>query len=258
MDTFLRGPFAVPVQVPQQQMSTCLARTNESVAWQCASDTTFQLNILPSPKDFNITMITLGSVPSTNGTIYHGHQAPDISPVALSLLNGVASADNDGSTYYFRSTYNRVVLLKENDLTPDDKPRSQPVMRHPTFLSGETLWRCIFNESVVEGYIYPKKKTAASGMFNGTVAAVQNLPKIPYVLKLVEQRMPNGKGPYCERVQVQDGKLLVLSEEKVMLTLVEPAAEASATKVRLARSARYRPRQSKPGNNFCRCQWMVQ
>jgi hypothetical protein len=253
-----RGPFAVPIQSPQQQNSACLTKTNESVAWQCASDTSFQLNILPSPSDVNTTMITLGSVPNTNGTIYHGHQAPDVSPVEVKLVASSNSPDHDRPAYHFRTTYDRVVLLKENDLTPADRPRPQPVMRHPTFQSGESLWRCMFNETLIEGYIYANKRSTTIGSINVTTVNMSNLPKMPYVLKLVEQRMPNGKVPYCEKVTVQDGKLVTLSSEKVMLSIAEPAAEAAAAKLELVKIARFWIRQPTPERNYCRCQWMVQ
>jgi hypothetical protein len=253
-----RGPFAVPIQSPQQQNSACLAKTNESVAWQCASDTSFQLNILPSPSDMNTTMITLGSVPSTNSTIYHGHQAPDVSPVQLKLVAQSGSTDNDGPAYHFRTTYDRIVLLKESDLSSADRPKPQPAMRHPIFQSGESLWRCVFNETLIEGYIYSNTKSARIGSLNGTTVNMSNLPKMPYALKLVEQRMPNGKGPYCEKMKVQDGRLVASSSEKVMLSIAEPAAEAAAAKLELIKSAKFWIRQPTPERNYCRCQWMIQ
>jgi hypothetical protein len=251
-----RGSFAVPIQLPQQQSSACLARTNESVAWQCASDTTFQFNILPPPMDSNTTMITLGSMPDMNGTIYHGHQAPNVLPTELRLITGADSPERDGPVYHFRSTYDRIVLLKDSDLLYIDQPQSQPVMRSPIFRNGEWLWRCTFNESMIEGYIYPSQKTAMASSFNSTTMTVKDLPKMPYVLKLVEQRMPNGKGPYCEKMKVQDGKLARLSGEKVLLKLMEPEAEAEAA-ARI-RSARFRARQQEKESSYCRCQWMVQ
>jgi hypothetical protein len=250
-----RGPFVVPIQLPQQQNSACLARTNESISWQCASDTTFQLNVLPPPSDSNATMITLGSVPSTNGTIYHGHQAPDVSPVQLKLLDD--RPETDGPVYYFRTTYNRVVLLKDNDLMPADGRKPQPAIRHPAFQPGESLWRCVFNETLIEGYMYPNQKIAPSGTPNTTATAMKTLPKIPYVLKLVEQRMPNGKVPYCEKVKLEDGSLSRLPGEKVVLKLAEPAAEAAA-KAALVRSSKFRVRQQAPDSSYCRCLWMVQ
>jgi hypothetical protein len=232
---------------------------NESVAWQCASDTTFQFSILPPPMDSNATMVTLGAMPDMNGTIYHGHQAPNALPAELKLVTVAVPSEHDGSPYHFRSTYNRIVLLKDSDLSSAEQPRSQPVMRHPTFQNGESLWRCTFNETMIEGYVYPNQKTAATSSFNSTTMTVKDLPKIPYVLKLVEQRMPNGKGPYCEKMKVRDGKLERLTDQRIMLSLTEPAAEAeAAAKVERAGSARFRVRQQSVESDYCRCQWMVQ
>jgi hypothetical protein len=253
-----RGPFAVPIQSPQQQSSACLVKSNESVAWQCASDTSFQLNILPSPIDINTTMITLSSVLRTNSTIPYGHQAPDVLPVEVRLVKNANPPDGDGPAYQFRTTYDRIVLLKENDLIPADKPRPQSMMRHPTFQPGESLWRCTFNETLIEGYMYPNKISAAVGSLNSTAANMSNLPKFPYVLKLVEQRMPNGKEPYCEKMKLENGALVRISEEKVILGVAEPAAEVAAAKIELINSARFRARQSTPQSSYCRCQWMVQ
>jgi hypothetical protein len=198
-------------------------------------------------------------MPGTNGTLYHGHQAPDVSPVELILIAAAASLDSDESMYHFRSTYNRIVLLKESDLSSASRPNPQPIMRHPTFQNGESIWRCMFNETMIEGYVYPNEKTIASSSFNSTTRTVKDLPKIPYMLKLVEQRMPNGKGPYCEKMKVQDGKLSKIMGEKVMLGLTEPEAEAqAAAKAELIVSAKLRARQQTAESNYCRCQWMVQ
>ncbi|EAT82953.2 hypothetical protein HBH56_003610 [Parastagonospora nodorum] len=254
MDPLPRGHFAIPIELPQQQNSACLERNNESIAWQCASNTTWQLNVLPPPMDSNATMITLGSVPNSDDTIYHGHQPPEIPPVEVRMLTE-ASPDN-GPVYHVRTTYDRVVLLNENDLISEDT-RTQPIMRHSTFQLGDTLWRCVFNETLIEGYMYPDQQTTASATSNSSATFMQDLVKVPHVLKLVEQRMPNGKAPYCERMRLQEGGLSSLSEEKVTLRLAEPAAETLAKAV-LDRSIRFRARQRASESNFCRCQWMVQ
>jgi hypothetical protein len=204
--------------------------------------------------DSNATMITLGSVPNSNGTLYHGHQAPDIPPVEVKILTD--ASQEGGVVYRTRTTYDRVVLLRESDLTPGDTT-SQPTTRHPTFQTGETIWRCVFNETLIEGYMYPNQRTTASASANSTVATMKDLPKVPHVLKLVEQRMPNGKVPYCEKMRFQDGVLVRLPGDKVTLRLAEPAAEAAA-KAELVQSSKFRARQQTPESSYCRCQWMVQ
>lgn len=252
-----RGTYAVPIRLPQLQSSACLAKMNESVAWQCASDATFQLNILPSPASVpSMTMITLGAPPN-NGTVQHGHQVPELNPVDLTLLE---SSEN-GPTYHFRTTYDRVVLLKEDDLSPAEKPRAQPLIRHPTFQPGESLWRCIFNETLLEGHIYINQSSTPEvgdpGSANRTSTTV-HLPKVPYVVKLVEHRVPNGKGPYCEEVIVRQGGGLARLSSNISLTLVDPVSELDASRSELIRGTKLRERQQPKDTNNCRCQWLVQ
>ncbi|KAH7377681.1 hypothetical protein BKA66DRAFT_421903 [Pyrenochaeta sp. MPI-SDFR-AT-0127] len=259
MNSIRRGAFAIPIQLPQQQSSSCLARMNESVAWQCASDTVFQLNILPSsPGDADTTVITLGPPPS-NGSIYHGHQVPDIRPVELAMVPEVSSKNK--SAYHFRTTYNRVVLLKEGDISQAERPRTQPVIRHPIFKAGESLWRCVFNETVIEGYVYVDQPTTpeVTNVGPGTNASSAILlPKVPYVVKIIEQRMPNGKGPYCEKMRLDKDGSMSSRAEKLMLNLSEPASERDAAKTELIRSAKFQERQQAQTLNHCRCQWMIQ
>jgi hypothetical protein len=261
MSSIARGPFAVPIRMPQQQSSACLSRTNESVAWQCASDTTFQLNILPSPMYSNITMITLGSATSMNGTLYHGHQAPNVAPVELRAVS-TSPPGNHNSVYHFRTSYDRIVLLKQNDLSPSDNPRAQPAMRHPTFETDETLWRCVWNDTMIEGYIYSAQRSTITTMSNSTAPAmVQQLPKMPYSLKIVEQRVPEGRQPYCEKVRIgEQGLEGVGSRESVLLRVAEMGeAGVKNRDVRM----RFRQRMRRQvmdggGSASCRCQWMVQ
>ncbi|KAJ4375969.1 hypothetical protein N0V83_001249 [Neocucurbitaria cava] len=261
MDTIQRGTFALPVQLPQQQSSACLARMNESVAWQCATDTEFQLNVLPSPaNNTKMTMVTL-SAPPSNDSIPYGHQVPDFPPVELvTLPNGDGSGD--GPAYHFLTTYDRTVLLKEDDLQLEQEQRVQPLSQHHTFQIGESLWRCVFNETLIEGYIYVNQATTPESTMSGNstknISMTASIPKVPYVVKLVEQRMPNGKGPYCEKVKVQKDGSLSSGSGKVMLDLSESASELEASKSELVRSAKFRSREQTPTSNHCRCQWLIQ
>jgi hypothetical protein len=230
---------------------------NESVTWQCASDATFQMNILPTmADDGNATMITIGP-PLSNGSLYHGHQIPDFGPVELQAITNPTV--DDGLTYHFRTTYNRVVLLREDDLGPSEKPQAQPQTKHPTFLPGESLWQCNFNESLIEGYVYVNKPTVTDFEAETTNATTTvRLPKVPYVVKLVEQRMPNGNAPYCRKMEVQHDGGLVSRSEEVVLSLIDPEAEAVASTTKTAQNMRFLKRQQDQASNYCRCQWLVQ
>ena len=160
---------------------------NESVAWQCTS-TTYQLNILPaSADDDNTTLITIGP-PLSNDSILYGDQVPNIPPVKL-LTVGDAAA-NDALAYHFRTTYNRIVLLEENDFALAKKRQAQPLTKRSVILPGHSLWQCAFNETRIEGYIYAGKPTTTNltNMGDGkvNVTSTVRLPTLPYVVKLIE------------------------------------------------------------------------
>jgi hypothetical protein len=250
-----RGIFALPVQLLQQQSSACLARTNESVAWQCTPGT-IQLNILPAPVgDANATMVTIGSFSSSGSRLY-GDQVPDIPLVRMQAVGDAAT--DDGIAYHFRTTYNRVVLLREDDFILRKERQAQSPGRQSVFLPGDSLWQCTFNETLIEGYIYVSKPigTDVTNMVNVTTTI--RLPTVPYVVRLIEKRMPNGKAPYCEKMMVKSDGSLASSSERIMLDPSDPEAEAAASTSKITERERAQGRQQEEASNYCRCQWLVE
>jgi hypothetical protein len=250
-----RGIFALPVQLLQQQSSACLARTNESVAWQCTPGT-IQLNILPAPVgDANATMVTIGPLPSSGSRLY-GDQVPDIPLVRMQAVGDAAT--DDGIAYHFRTTYNRVVLLREDDFILPKERQAQSPGKQSVFLPGVSLWQCTFNETLIEGYIYVSKPigTDVTNMVN--VTATIRLPTVPYVVRLIEKRMPNGKAPYCEKMMVKSDGSLASSSERIMLDPSDPEAEAAASTSKVTERERAQGRQQEEASNYCWCQWLVQ
>ncbi|KAF2631364.1 hypothetical protein BU25DRAFT_445527 [Macroventuria anomochaeta] len=234
-----RGTFQVPIQLPQQQSSTCLARANESRAWQCAFDTTLQLSILPSLGDDadKPVMITLGLPSTSNRSVHCGQQAPEIGPTALTTFNG----SEDGPQYHFSATYDRTVILREDQLR-QEKTYSSPMQgqpKHTTFLPGQSLWRCTFNDTLLEGFIYTKRD--GGSVFNGTDAPSGHLP---HKLKLVEHRLATGSAPYCEKVVVGLNGDLENGDESVDLKLSD-AQSGSGT-------------SQGDSDTSCQCQWIVE
>jgi len=253
MDSISPGQYSLPISLSQSRDASCLAFMNESIAWQCASNTMLQLSILPPPGNSNSMYVKLSATTSNNGTFYYGHQAPDVQPIPLNPRNSVAPSEAETITHSFRTTYDRVVLLKEKDFTS----WVHPVETRSVFQEGDTLWRCVFDQTTIDGYIYANR-TAVSGRPTNATTTAQKLPKIPHMLKLVEQRMPSGKGPYCEKMKVKGDSLFAVSDTgKTMLNLADPAAEAGASDIGGRRSAKFRARQQ-PTGKFCRCQWTVQ
>lgn len=236
-----RGSFSVPILLPQQQSSTCLARGNESRAWQCAFDTDLQLSILPSMGDDDTSiMVTLGLPSTSNRTVHCGQQAPEIGPTALTPLANT----NDGPQYHFSAIYDRTVMLREDQLG-QEKAAAPPVQgqpKHTIFLPGTSLWRCTFNDTQLEGFVYTEKGAEPSS--SGTNATAGVTRHFPYKLKLTERRVAAGSAPYCEKVTVGLDGGLEDSGTSVDLALAEGISEPGTGAGSLDTS--------------CRCQWIVE
>lgn len=237
-----RGTFAVPIQLAQQQSSTCLARANESRAWQCAFDTVLQLSILPSVGDNQKPiMMTLGVPTNSNSSVHCGQQAPEIGLTELKALNSTGS----GPQYQFSTTYDRVVILREDQLgqgivsTP---PPTQGQPKHAIFLPGQPLWRCTFNDTLLEGLVYTEGKD--DGVSITPAASSGSSPQLPFKLKLVEQRAVSASAPVCERVVVGPNGSLEDGGNSVQLQLSEVSSEPSSD-------------QGDPDTS-CQCQWIVE
>lgn len=234
-----RGTFTVPMLFPQQQSSKCLARGNESRAWQCAFDTRLQLSILPSPSAdaAEPVMITLGLPSTSNSSVHCGQQAPEIGPTAMTAING----SNDGSQYHFSASYDRVVILGADQLGQEKTAPSpmQGQSKHTTFLPGQSVWRCTFANTRLEGFIYARRERDPASNVTDPVPAAS--AQLPYSLKLLEQRSVDGSAPYCEKVVVGSGGSLQGSNEKVDL-------ELSETQVGSKDEA----------DTSCQCQWVVE
>jgi hypothetical protein len=232
---------------------------NESVAWQCTSGM-IQLNIFPAPMgNVNTTMVTMGPLPS-NGSIFYGGQVPDISPVEMQAVGDATT--NDGLVYHFRTTYNRVVLLQDDDFNLSNERQAQFSGNPSVFLPGDRLWQCTFTETLIEGYIYVSKPTTTNMTNTGgdlvNVTTTVRLPTVPYVVRLVEERMPTGKAPYCEKLLVESDGSLASSSERIILDLSDPEAEAAASTSKVTERNKVQGRQQEEASNYCRCQWLVQ
>ena len=237
-----RGTFAVPIQLAQQQSSACLARANESRAWQCAFDTVLQLSILPSVGDSQKPiMMTLGVPTNSNRSVHCGQQAPDIGLTELKALNSTGS----GPQYQFSTTYDRVVILREDQLgqgivsTP---PPMQGQPKHTIFLPGQPLWRCTFNDTLLEGLVYTEEKD--EGVPITPAASSGASPQLPFKLKLVEQRAVSAVAPVCERVVVGPNRSLEDGGNSVQLQLSEVSSEPGSG-------------HDDPDTS-CQCQWVFE
>lgn len=229
---------------------------NESVAWQCAAETTLQLSILPALMGSNNgAMITIGLL-SGNDSMNHGERIPTLPPIELLALHDAGS--DESPTYYFRTTYDKTVLLSDKDFGFAQKGLA--LRQNTAPLPGDSFWQCNFNETLIEGYIYTSKSSQADYITTkpntSNTTTPTRIPTIPYSVKLVEERIPNGRTPYCEKMVVGRDTTLSPQAERFTLALSNPAADAAASASKLMARIKYQKRLQEDSDH-CRCQWLT-
>lgn len=237
----------------------CLTSMNQTNAWQCASNSTFQLSILPAlAGNDSAIMIAVGPT-RNNDAVCHGERIPSIPPLELLAASGTEHEDN--FAYHFRTTYDKIVLLSEEELSLTEELQVHPSSLNTPFQPGDRLWQCTFNETSIEGYIYPTKARVATttGTASGTADADKptTLPDLPYAVRLSEEWMPNGKPPYCTKMLMgADGTLAPLSEE-IVLRLDNSKGDVSVSTSQRMGRIRHREQRDEAQSGQCQCQWVV-
>ena len=185
-------------------------------------------------------MITLGLPSTSNRSVHCGQQAPEIGPTELTTLNG----PSDEPQYHFSATYERTVILREGQLG-QEKLNATPMLgqpKHTRFLPGQSLWRCTFNDTLLEGFIYAQRE--GNVVSNGSYAPPGASSHLPYKLKLVEHRVASGSAPYCEKVVVGLDGGLEDSGDSVDLQLSEAQSGSGSSQG--------------DSDTSCQCQWVVE
>ena len=114
--------------------------------------------------------------------------------------------------------------------------------KHTIFLPGQSLWRCTFNDTLLEGLVFTEGKD--DGVTITPAASSGASPRLPFKLKPVEQRTVSASAPVCERVVVGPNGSLEDGGNSVQLQLSEASSERGSD-------------QDDPDTS-CQCQWIVE
>ncbi|KAF2019823.1 hypothetical protein BU24DRAFT_459452 [Aaosphaeria arxii CBS 175.79] len=256
--SFPRGAFVLSgtSTTDRERHPGCLTSLNETAAWDCRNRTIL-INFLPSPsEESNSAMAFLQFIlPDWNSSnwpnAFYGPQNPGSSPLTFEVDTSLLST-SDGPAYHFRAVYNRAVLLPRvsQDTTPAFVTPLEP---------NSTPWLCTFNETVIEGYIYPSLNSSKSGLTyvsddlgnNGNVpSAGREIPYLPYITKIIEQKTPGSIQPQCTMVSEGDQGHTEPVQGVAPINLIEPNVISKADAVKAVIDMR---RQEQ--DTDCRCQW---
>lgn len=161
------GTYALPLGTPQATQAACLTIPGQEPAWTCnlVGDAGIQI-VIDTPVGSDQPGAYLQVELDDNPMLVYGSQrssmVTNFSPFLLVIDN---DAKDDGVAYYFQQQYNKLALLPEdaiNRTTGKFKrefantskwltPKQYP---HPS----ERPWLCYWNNTFIEGFIYPNKK----------------------------------------------------------------------------------------------------
>ena len=288
--------------------------SSELNSWSCIPTSNFpnlQIEVTSSVSgEFGSVQLV-----STDGTpsLKYGAQAPVFN---VSEDVQIAIDINDpgrGPAYFFHLTYDKVVILHGSDLNPsvpsqspskrgisedherrdqddddltsvgdDDSPIDIPSQGSSLDMSrkakpGDTIWICVWNNTLLEGFIYITQKSSNASLASSTVPAATYTPTsptlspnltlmpYPYVFKVEERRIPASQTqpePYCRMMKIQDDgystEPVTNSTGGVVIDTLDEYKPWTNSRRRLAKrdSSLSQLRGRDDDSPTCHCEWM--
>ncbi|KAI9682479.1 MAG: hypothetical protein M1829_000271 [Trizodia sp. TS-e1964] len=142
-----------------------------ALAWSCEVGGEYLLaEVKPSPQGLKPTL-QLYALSNPNNTLLYGAQAPVLStPQSLSVVQD-ANAMDLGIAYFFQTLYDKVVIVSTDDLasfTSKRKYKRDEIKKRnnkPGPALDEQFWYCIWNNTLLEGFIYASVDASLSSIY---------------------------------------------------------------------------------------------
>lgn len=166
------GTFALSLGLPQETQSACLTDPSQRHGWSCdlAGDTNISI-IVDTPPGSDLPGAQLYTEVINSTQLVYGTQRSNMrslfSPFLLVKDNG---APDYGPAFYFQQQFQKLVVVPEAAIDQGSKRikrESSPdfaagISEGQYAVPGDKPWFCYWNNTLVEGFIYPKKKLATS------------------------------------------------------------------------------------------------
>ncbi|CAK1360124.1 hypothetical protein CB0940_06226 [Cercospora beticola] len=170
------GTYALTLGAPQETQSDCLSNKGQRVAWDCdlAPNSALAMVVRPSPQGLGAVL----QYASYDSAIAYGAQ---LSYMNTSFAQFLTVQDQDdkqnGPAFYFQQFYDKVVVVPEAALTtssgskrrmkrgwysPGWKLPEAWASRKQLATPGEKPWFCVWNETLLEGFIYVTESLTTS------------------------------------------------------------------------------------------------
>ncbi|KAI2628812.1 hypothetical protein GGR54DRAFT_364823 [Hypoxylon sp. NC1633] len=191
------GTYSVFLTMTNNRMSnTCFRDSTLAQAWSCnfVSPISMEIKKLPNQpdiSDYSFTFIYNESYTSKSNTYSYGVQPPDLSDLKLKLVSDIYQ-NTRGPAWNFEMAYNKTVILHENAIpisaaSPSSTSQNRRRMfggdnfdnfkRKGVAGSGDKLWICQWNNTIMETSIYANQ----SNSFSHPLGPVQvtSIPAMP-------------------------------------------------------------------------------
>jgi hypothetical protein len=171
------GTYALTLSTPTNTDASCLVDQSQAQAWSCnlAGNPALAISvgIPPGPKPTNGAFIFYAS---SDTEICYGTQYQFMETDFAPFLT---VQDNDdlskGPAFYFEQTYNKIVVLPEATFPVPPDPNNNKGKRQDNFQlppgwgaqkalakPGEKPWFCVWNNTLLEAFIYVTEPAAAN------------------------------------------------------------------------------------------------
>lgn len=240
------GTFQLFMNNTQEDSSSCLAAANETGAWTCYPQL-FQISLFPaSMGETDQPFLLLKSLQSPDIIRYGSDNAFQTNVTVT--IDWDPDHPDYGWAYYFRTTYDRTVVLRESQMGQEEDMKNGPT----NVLIGDRPWRCMYPDVTIEGYIYvTRNSTTNSTVVLNEAFSYENLP---YAMRYSEQYNTPNKRPQCSQMIMREDGVLTQTSELMNLTLNEATVVSRAFHNSYSEKEPSSKRQQPKMSNSCRCQ----
>ncbi len=225
------GAYAVPNIRWESQQSGCLPLEFQKSAWSCdVSAPPVMINVISSQGPGYPGQSWVVNEDESAPFLY-GMQTPHTFPQDLDIVIDLDDEDN-GPAYYFQTTHDKLVILRENELMKpanerrDAAPAAEPEPPLPdddvVVKAGDVAWFCYWNDTFVEGFIYVRQNAsrdfeeieAQATATAATAASVAQPVQLPVETESVAQLAPKTAKPISRRAMPQAFPYVLKLEER--------------------------------------------
>jgi hypothetical protein len=201
------GTYQLPVTIPSVAPASCLVNTAQSGAWSCIIPPALPyqaiINDIPGEDEISDKEITMDYGNHAIGFLPYGAQPPIISRPARLILVNDSKYPEKGPAWFFQMPYNKLVILREDDLSISIAKRDGPgnhefggfMGRKKVAQVGDKPWFCYWNRTLLEAFIYVNQTSNVGNLPPSPSPAATTSPP-PFATSTYASSVPTSGADY--------------------------------------------------------------